>query len=485
VSAGRSGAAPDQPGGAESRAVAPGLVLDGRYRLELLRSERAAGDARIQLWRAVDEPLERHVAVLVVSGLRATARAELLKTATRISRFVDGRCVRILDVGALGARSGAAWVASEWVDGPSLAALLRNGPLPGPVAAEIVWQCADVLALAADHGLEHGWLQPDHVLLPAGGVPRITGLGLTAALHPDVEPVRDGRSLGALLFAALTGRWPLPNWTGLPPVDERTARAARPRLVRGGVDPALDQIAYAALTGSLADPAAVASALAKVPRRSIDAPEPAPPARRSLAWQRWAWRIVPPVAVVALAAAAWGVGRDLGRLPNEARQPRAALPPAHANASGATATLVWHRPPLVSSFDPEGDGQENDDQAELAVDRDPTTAWTTARYRGDPHFGGLKSGVGLLIDLRTPASVRLAELALTTAGADVEIRAGDTRPQQAADLPLVATTQAAPVRTRFTFARPVRARYWLIWFTSLPKQGDAYQVGVAEVALLG
>jgi hypothetical protein len=173
-------------------------------------------------------------------------------------------------------------------------------------------------------------------------------------------------------------------------------------------------------------------------------------------------------------------------VPSTARQHQAALPPAQASAPGTgKAHLVWRHAPAASGFDPEGDGQENDDEAALAVDRDRTTAWTTDLYHGNSHLGGLKSGVGLLLDLGKPTSVRIAELALTAPGADVEIRAGDQAPSAAADLPLIAGHDGASQRTKFAFDSPRRARYWLIWFTNLPPESGGFGVGVAEVALLG
>jgi putative peptidoglycan lipid II flippase len=146
---------------------------------------------------------------------------------------------------------------------------------------------------------------------------------------------------------------------------------------------------------------------------------------------------------------------------------------------------VWHRPPTVTSFDPEGDQQENPDATSLAVDRDPTTAWTTDTYRNDPHLGGLKSGVGLLLDLGRPRQVQVADLVLSAAGADVEIRAGDQAPTQASDLPTVAQRSDARSSLRLTLSHPVTARYWLVWFTKLPPDAGGFRVGVAEVALLG
>jgi hypothetical protein len=471
--------------------AAPGLVLDERYHLDQVRSEhRPDGSVHTVLWRADDAALDRRVGILLVTGLDRAGRERLLDAATRASRVGDGRFVRVLDVGTMRLSEGeTTWLATEWVEAPSLAAAVRGEPLRPPVATEVVRQCAEALAAAEREGLSHGRLHPDQILLPAEGLPRITGLEVAAALHEPAAPATpadDVRALGGVLFAALTGRWPLPGWSGLPAVDPKLARQCRPRLVRAGIGRELDDITHRALTGDYGDARAVARALATQPTRALDAPAavatPSPPA----IWQRWAWRVVPPLVVLAVGLAGWALGSDLGRVPTTARQPHARLPPATASAPGSgRAELVWKRPPTVTAFDPEGDGQENDDAAALAVDRDATTTWSTARYRDNPHFGGLKSGVGLLVDLGRSRSVRVGELALTASGSDVEIRAGDAPPQQVGDLTLVAARKAAPARVRLTFDGAVRARYWLVWFTSVPRDGPGYGIGVAEVALLG
>src|SRR5207248_11262031 len=132
-------------------------------------------------------------------------------------------------------------------------------------------------------------------------------------------------------------------------------------------------------------------------------------------------------------------------------------------------TLVWSTPPQISSFDPEGDGEENPSAVGLAVDSDPSTSWTSVTYRGSSHLGGLKPGVGLLLDLRKPTTVRVAELALSAAGSTVELRAGDQAPHSETDLPVVASSVGAGSQVRWELPRPTTARYWLVWFTNLPK----------------
>jgi hypothetical protein len=474
-------------GADDAPALTSGLEIDGRYRLEQVRHDHHEGNLHATLWRAKDASLERAVAVLIIAGADRKTRKRLTGAATVAGRVTDSRFVRVLDVGVLPTDAGeTVWVATEWVDAPSLAAVVRDEPLPPPVATEIVWQCADAVAALQRSGLGHGWLHPDQVLLPDQALPRITGLQVGAELRGPDAAVDDVQALGALLFAALTGRWPLVGWSGLPLADARAAQAGRPRLVHAGIGRDLDEVTRTALSGGYADARAMARALAVLPRRSVDAPEPPAVPPGPTLWQRWSWRLIPPAVVLAIGVVGWAVGSELGRVPSTARQPHLRLPPATASAPQAgRASLVWSRPPTVTSFDPEGDGTENDDATGLAVDRDATTSWSTSVDRGDPQFGGLKSGVGILIDLGRPRSVQLAELALTREGATVELRAGNQQPNAATDLPVVASTADARARTRLEIKPATSARFWLVWFTSVPREEGGYGVGVAEVALLG
>jgi hypothetical protein len=469
--------------------ASPGLVLDERYRLDQVRADhQPRSGPRSMLWRAIDDSLGRFVAVQIVQGADAKRRRRIVKAATKASTVADARFVRVYDVGEveLDGRP-AVWIAYEWIDAPSLATVVRDEPLPPPVATDVARQCAEAMDVAADAGLSHGRLHPDQVHLPLTGAVRISGLATAAVVH-DVTPDEAGdvRALGALLFAALTGRWPLAGWHGLPSVGGSASAQGRPRAVRAGVPRDLDTLTADALAGRFGSPRTLAQALAAMPSRSIDAvPEPAGEPRPDIL-RRWLWRVVPPLLVVTIGIAGWVIGSELGRVPLVARQHHATLPPEKQNGPQHNRVrLVWHRPPAVTSFDPGGDGEENPDATSLAVDRDPTTAWTTDTYRNDPHLGGLKSGVGLLLDLGRPRQVQVADLVLSAAGADVEIHAGDQVPTQAGDLPTVAQRSDARSSLRLNLAHPVTARYWLVWFTKLPPDAGGFRVGVAEVALLG
>ena len=461
------------------------MLLDARYSLEHVRAERQVSDERsVALWRATDTALGRRVAVLLVTGRTKRSRREVADAATRASRLTDGRCVRVLDIGEadLGGEA-VTWVVSEWVEAPSLTAVLRRSALRPPHAVELVRQCAEALALAARQNAHHGRLDPDEVLLPAGGLPRITGVE-TAAAIAGAPAYDDVRGLGALLFAALTGRWPLSGWSGLSAPDG--GGRTHVRALDSSLPREVDDVVARALAGGYPDLDAFVRALRRLPAQPLDAPEPPRRPGPSVAVRRWAWRVVPPMLVVVIATAGWAIGSDLGRVPQSAQTRHAALPAASPTASGAGAvSVVWSAPPKISSFDPEGDGQENEDAAGFAVDHDATTTWTSDSYKHNSHFGGLKSGVGLLLDLGRPTTVTRADIVLSAAGADMELRAGDSPPSQASDLPVVESAAPASAHQVWDIKPGVTARYWLIWFTNLPRAGNGYRIGVTDIALLG
>nr|MBA3310296.1 hypothetical protein [Nocardioidaceae bacterium] len=171
-------------------------------------------------------------------------------------------------------------------------------------------------------------------------------------------------------------------------------------------------------------------------------------------------------------------------------------PPTAARSDSPTSTQPAPPRPIeivsVSDFDPPpGSGSENPGLVPLATDGDPGTAWETLRYDNDPALGGLKPGVGLVLDLGGVTPVRQVVVALQGLGTAVQLRAA---PQSAtvaptgsaAAYPLLDTVESAGTEVEFTFAQPVRTRFLLVWLTSLPPEGTgSYRGRVAELEVLG
>ena len=168
--------------------------------------------------------------------------------------------------------------------------------------------------------------------------------------------------------------------------------------------------------------------------------------------------------LVALAAAVvTGLGDDksaavLPEVPATGKRTAAREKPARPKPA------PWVKLTAVGAFDPEGDGQERNDEAPLAVDGRPTTFWRTEHYSSF-----FKSGVGLVLDIGRRARVERVLVDSPAPGSTAEIQLGDA-PQG----PFRAVTPARPLTSRTSFAVPRRTgRYVVVWITGMPQDSAA------------
>jgi cytoskeletal protein RodZ len=167
-----------------------------------------------------------------------------------------------------------------------------------------------------------------------------------------------------------------------------------------------------------------------------------------------------------------------------AAQPRPTITRSAAATPSAPA-ITTLTPVSAAAFGPGGTVQgDNPQSAGLALAGHAATPWHTSWY-ATAHFGDLRAGTGLLLDLGRPVTVTSAQITLgSIPGADVELRAGNV--PALADLQPVARATDAGRVLRLTPAGPVRARYLLIWFTLLPPdRSGTYQADISGVSLKG
>ena len=103
---------------------------------------------------------------------------------------------------------------------------------------------------------------------------------------------------------------------------------------------------------------------------------------------------------------------------------------------------------------------EHNELAGEATDGSTSTAWTTETYHG-PDFGGLKTGVGLVLAAGGP--VKLAQLTVTTPtpGFTAEIQASDS---PSGGFTSDSSSQTVNGTTTFTLDGQT-ATYYLVWIT--------------------
>lgn len=250
-SPGCKGTGRDSDGGrvAQETSGSGGMVAS-RFRLE----DRLESHAGAGLWRAVDVVLSRNVAVHVVPA--DDPRSAAVLTAARTSATVsDGRILRVLDALEEG---GQVFVVHEWGSGITLDRLLAEEPLEPRRAAWLVREVAEAVAVAHRHGIAHGRLVPENVMVTDAGSVKLVGFVVDAVLHGRSrtdgrsEHEADVRNLGALLYAALVGRWPGTEKSVLPQAPTVHGELCRPRQVRAGVPRPLDALCDRVLNG---DPA--------------------------------------------------------------------------------------------------------------------------------------------------------------------------------------------------------------------------------------
>lgn len=158
---------------------APGLLLTDRYRLEELIAEGGMG----QVWRALDETLQRPVAVKV---LRPDAGGD----ESFVERFrieaVNSAALQhpnIVTVHDFGEGAHSAYLVMELIEGKPLSEVIsERGPLPSDEVTEILRQAALALQAAHDAGVVHRDVKPANIVIDADGYARLTDFGISKAM---------------------------------------------------------------------------------------------------------------------------------------------------------------------------------------------------------------------------------------------------------------------------------------------------------------
>lgn len=506
-----------------------GPLLAGRYRLDRL----IASGGMAQVWEAVDEVLSRRVAVKILHPHLAadtTFLARFRREAVAAARLVHPSIVAIYDTYS---DDSVEAIVMELVPGRTLRQEVDSRPErvlePGEAAA-IVAAVAEALDVAHKAGVVHRDVKPGNVLLSEDGRVMVTDFGIAKAvqesegdltvtgttlgtvkyLAPEqveglpVDPRTDVYALGVILYELVCGRPPFIGDTDAAVALARlTQRPLRPRQLRAGVPRPLERVILRALARESDDRYASAGDLraallvaegeldetnfdgslgfdrAAAVAAVGDADGAAP--NRGFARAERGW-LVPAVLIVVVGVALGVTGvlfsrTDVGR--QLLGQPPISEPAAEA-APGAQLAVE-----NVLPFDPQGDEEERNDLASLAVDGQGDTEWQTEGYRSR-NFGNLKNGVGLMLTLAEARELRSLRVTSPSDDWTAEVYLADQAGAELEDWGQpVATTERVDAGEVVFDLGGRSGQYVLLWITRPANDGDRFRVRIAEVAVEG
>ncbi|GAB1643894.1 protein kinase family protein [Krasilnikovia sp. MM14-A1259] len=485
-----------------------GEILAERYQLEDHVNNDSAGR---QVWRGIDVILRRPVAV-VLRHPGGDSATEMLQAAVDASRVIHPNLVGVYDAIDEGER---AYVVREWVDGAALRELVgTNGPMDPPRATAIAHSLADALAAVHATGMVHGNVHPGTTLIADDG--RVVLADARADAADSTEA--DVRAVGGVLYYALTGRWPHAEVgrSALPDAHRDAAGTiAAPRQVRAGIPAYLDDLTMDLLDKRVTAPDAqsLAAELARLDAADDDYEDVGPlrfTQSGSVEPVRSTRKIALGIAalvVIALIGLVFGINAisntDKGK-PSGTTQAGTSQPGPNAGTNsngnpGTAAPATAQKIPLTASMvrivDPPNGDRADTGEAAKTVDGDDSTGWTTQGFYSSK-FGGLKPGMGVLINLGTPRSVSYVKVEMSAPGVTLDVRTGDSDPgdNRAGDDAIVKgykkinddETTNGPEKILTGFDENTKYQYVLVFLTELPRGDDGrYRIGVNNIEVYG
>jgi serine/threonine-protein kinase len=497
--------------------LAPGLIgatLNARYRLE----SKLGSGGMSTVYLARDETLERSVAVKVLHREISDDPAQLerfRREARSVAQLSHPNVVAVIDAGEDG---GHPYIVFEYIEGDTLKQRTdRAGRLPLDEAVAYAIEIGRGLAAAHARRLVHRDVKPQNVLIDPEGRAKVTDFGIARELESDgltktgrvlgttdyvspeqamgreVDARSDIYSLGVLLYEMLTGHVPfvaetvvgvamkhvneeMPNVQKRRPevsaalaavIERATAKDPKNRY------PDMGSL-LAELEGALEVEVARAGSTSGEATAVLDSvPEP----RRKLLTRRHV-----SVAGILLVAAAGIAAIVIAVLAGDDEGRRGG-----ALVSGDDIEIASAR-----SFDPQGEGQEHEEEVRFAIDGDSETTWTTESYNLPVINDSIstKDGVGLYVSTEQPVAPLTMSVTSPVGGWDAAVYGAPAGPPAEIEGwgEELGSVDGAPTNAEIQLTATDENQFFLLWFTKVAPSSDEFggnRAEISEIELIG
>ena|GEM_PF-4539973 len=261
----------DMPASADGSAKAatdPGTRVRYFGDYELL-DEIARGGMGV-VYKARQVNLNRVVALKMILTGELASEEDVQRFYTEAEAAAKLEHPGIVPIFEIGEHTGQHFFSMGFIDGESLADQVKEGPLPPRDAASITKQVAEAIAFAHQNNVIHRDLKPANVLIDRNGQAKVTDFGLAKQTDAGAEltgtgqilgtpgymppeqaagdtdrigPGADIYSLGAVLYALLTGRAPFQSASVMDTLMQVLEKEpVAPRELNSAVDQDLETI---------------------------------------------------------------------------------------------------------------------------------------------------------------------------------------------------------------------------------------------------
>ena len=297
----------------------PGVGSTLRYFGDYELHEEIARGGMGVVYRARQVRLNRQVALKMIRAGKFSSGTEIQRLRLEAEAAAQLDHPAIVPVFEVGEHEGLHYFTMAFVDGAPLSEKLNQGPLPARVAAQLIKTVARAVAFAHEKGVIHRDLKPGNILIDQAGLPRVSDFGLAKQVMSDNQLTTTGQilgtpsymppeqaegnldqvgrasdiySLGAVLYATLTGRPPFQAATPIETLRQVVdQQPVAPRRLNPSIPRDLETICLKCLEKKPASRYATAAAMAQDLKCYLDGrPISARPVSALERCWRWAWR---------------------------------------------------------------------------------------------------------------------------------------------------------------------------------------------------